>query len=264
MSRILAAVEEEAASAAVAARVCTIAILCDNESGVLSRVTGTLSARGFNIDSLTVSPTNIAALSRVTVVMSGVSEQKASQALKQLSDIVSVWAVVDYSGTNHLTRELVMVKVAYLPPPLAEVPSAVGYSTLIAAQPHRAAVRDVGTLFGAEVVDVGTHHITFQLTSWSKLVWRAVPVGNKSKGLAKEGGSFFVSLLHSIPPPPPPSPACLRRVEAFVASLQPFGIIETARSGVVAMLRSPVAGTESIPMPHTTGSAADAAALPPG
>ena len=156
--------------------------------------------------------------------MSGVSEQKASQALKQLTDIVSVWAVVDYTGTNHLTRELVMVKVAYLPPPLADAPAAVGYGTLISAQPHRAAVRDVGTLFGAEVVDVGTHHITFQLTSWSK------------------------------------------RVEAFVASLQPFGIIETARSGVVAMLRSPVAGTESIPMPHAAGAAgaADVTALPPG
>ena len=94
---------------------------------------------------------------------------------------------------------------------------------LIDAGPHRAAVRDIGTLFGAEVVDVGTHHITYMLTSWSK------------------------------------------RIEAFITSLQPFGIIETARSGVVAMLRSNVAGTEvdSIPTP-ATHAVVDATALPPG
>jgi len=173
-----------------------------------------------------------------------VTADKASQALKQLVDIVSVWAVVDYTGTNSLTRELAMIKVCYLPPqPPPAAPSspqplqerapaaaaaaaaapAVGYRALIDAQPHRAAVRDIGQLFGAEVVDVGTYHITFQLTSWSK------------------------------------------RVEAFIASLQPFGIIETARSGVVAMLRSNVAGTESdsIPTP-ATDRLSDAAALPPG
>ncbi len=156
VSRILAEVEEAAAARASAERVRTIAVLCDNESGLLSRVAGTLSARGFNIDSLTVSSTNLRTLSRMTIVMSGVTEQKASQALKQLSDIVSVWAVVDYTGTNHLTRELAMVKVAYLPPPLpATAPASVSYRTLVDAQPHRAAVRDVGALFGAEVVDVG-------------------------------------------------------------------------------------------------------------
>lgn len=155
VSRILAEVEEAAVARASAARVRTIAVLCDNESGLLSRVAGTLSARGFNIDSLTVSPTNLRTLSRMTIVMSGVTEQKASQALKQLSDIVSVWAVVDYTESNHITRELAMVKVAYLPPPLAAAPASIGYRALVDAQPHRTAVRDIGALFGAEVVDVG-------------------------------------------------------------------------------------------------------------
>ena len=62
---------------------------------------------------LTVSPTNIADLSRITVVLNDVPEGKAAQALKQLSDVVNVWAVVDYTGTNSLQRELVMLKVAY-------------------------------------------------------------------------------------------------------------------------------------------------------
>ena len=58
-----------------------------------------------------MSPTNIPDLSRMTVVMRDVPDSKATQALKQLSDIVNVWAVVDYTGTNSLQRELLMVKV---------------------------------------------------------------------------------------------------------------------------------------------------------
>ena len=202
-----------------------LAVLCDNEAGVLSRVVGTLSARGFNIDSLTVSPTNVPDLSRMTIVMKDIPDAKATQALKQLSDIVNVWAVVDYTGTNSLQRELVMVKVAYLPHTGnfradASPKGRPGYRALIDAQPHRAAVRDVGTLFGAEVVDVGSRHIVFQLTAWS------------------------------------------RRIDAFITMLEPWGLIEVARSGVVAMLRSPVTGTEGEAV--VTGGAVDAASLPPG
>jgi acetolactate synthase small subunit len=120
-----------------------------------------------------------------------------------------------------------MVKVSYMPrtgdaqadnSPTAR-PS---YNALLAAQGHKASVRDLGALFGAEVVDVGSRHITYQLTSWS------------------------------------------RRVDAFIRMLEPWGIIEVARSGMVAMLRSPVSGA----VPPKSGAAAapavDAAALPPG
>jgi len=69
-----------------------LAVLVDNEAGVLSKISGLLSARGFNIESLTVSPTNVPDLSRMTVVIRDVpSEGKAAQALKQLSDVVNVW-----------------------------------------------------------------------------------------------------------------------------------------------------------------------------
>jgi hypothetical protein len=71
-----------------------LAVLVDNEAGVLSKISGLLSARGFNIESLTVSPTNVPDLSRMTVVIRDVpSEGKAAQALKQLSDVVNVWQV---------------------------------------------------------------------------------------------------------------------------------------------------------------------------
>lgn len=94
----------------------TLAVLVDNEAGVLSKISGLLSARGFNIESLTVSPTNIPDLSRMTIVIKDVPEAKAQQAYKQLSDIVNVWAVVDYTGSNSLHRELVMVKVRFTSP----------------------------------------------------------------------------------------------------------------------------------------------------
>ncbi len=79
-----------------------LAVLVDNETGVLNKISGLLSARGFNIESLTVSPTNIPSLSRMTVVIRDAPSDKAAQAVKQLHDVVNVWAVVDYTGTNSL------------------------------------------------------------------------------------------------------------------------------------------------------------------
>jgi acetolactate synthase-1/3 small subunit len=87
---------------------------------------------------------------------------------------------------------------------------------------NRASVRDIGALFGAEVVDVGSRHIVFQLTSWS------------------------------------------RRIDAFVRTLEPYGVIEVARSGVVAMLRSPVAGSMTEQIRRPKEGAPDASQLPPG
>ena len=95
-----------------------LAVLVDNEAGVLNKVCGLLSARGFNIESLTVSPTNLDTLSRMTVVIRDASEEKANQAIKQLQDVVNVWAVVNYTGTNSLhVRLRAPVRAAAPPPP---------------------------------------------------------------------------------------------------------------------------------------------------
>jgi len=166
----------------------------------------------------------------MTIVIKDIPEGKAVQAIKQLNDIVNVWAVVDYTGTNSIYRELVMIKVSYIPPSgtfshdAATKAPRPDYHELINAQNHRTAVRDVGQLFGAEVVDVGSRHIIFQLTSWS------------------------------------------RRIDAFIRMLEPWGIIEVARSGVVAMLRSPVAGSSMDPirLPREATATPDASQLPPG
>ena len=87
-----------------------ISILIENEAGALSRVSGLFSARAFNIESLTVAPTEDASLSRMTVVSSG-SDDVIEQITKQLNKLIDVVKVVDLSESAHIERELMLVKV---------------------------------------------------------------------------------------------------------------------------------------------------------
>ncbi|MEZ5626026.1 acetolactate synthase small subunit [Denitromonas sp.] len=87
-----------------------IALLIENESGALSRVSGLFSARGYNIESLTVAPTEDASLSRMTIVTTG-SDDIIEQITKQLNKLVDVVKVVDISESAHIERELMLIKV---------------------------------------------------------------------------------------------------------------------------------------------------------
>lgn len=87
-----------------------ISILLENEAGALSRVAGLFSARAYNIESLTVAPTEDASLSRMTIVTSG-SEEVLEQITKQLNKLVDVVKVVDLSEAAHIERELMLIKV---------------------------------------------------------------------------------------------------------------------------------------------------------
>ena len=87
-----------------------ISILLENEAGALSRVAGLFSARGYNIESLTVAPTEDASLSRMTIVTTG-SDEVIEQITKQLNKLIDVVKVVDLSEAAHLERELMLVKV---------------------------------------------------------------------------------------------------------------------------------------------------------
>ena len=87
-----------------------ISILLENESGALSRVAGLFSARGYNIETLTVAPTEDASLSRLTIVTTG-SEEIIEQINKQLNKLVEVIKVVDLSEAPHIERELMLIKV---------------------------------------------------------------------------------------------------------------------------------------------------------
>lgn len=87
-----------------------IAVLLENEAGALSRVAGLFSARGYNIESLTVAITEDKTLSRLTLVTRG-NDQVIEQILKQLNKLIDVVKVVDITEGAHLEREVVLVKV---------------------------------------------------------------------------------------------------------------------------------------------------------
>lgn len=87
-----------------------ISILLENESGALSRVSGLFSARAYNIESLTVAPTEDPSLSRMTIVSVG-SDEVIEQITKQLNKLIDVVKVVDLSEAPHVERELMLVKV---------------------------------------------------------------------------------------------------------------------------------------------------------
>lgn len=89
--------------------------LVQNEPGVLSRVSGILAARGFNIDSLVVCNTEVDDLSRMTIVLQG-QDGVVEQARRQLEDLVPVWAVLDYTQSPLVQRELLLAKVSILGP----------------------------------------------------------------------------------------------------------------------------------------------------
>jgi len=87
-----------------------ISILLENEAGALSRVAGLFSARAYNIESLTVAPTEDESLSRMTLVTNG-SDDVIEQITKQLNKLIEVVKVVDLSEAPHIERELMLIKV---------------------------------------------------------------------------------------------------------------------------------------------------------
>lgn len=87
-----------------------ISVLLENESGALSRVAGLFSARGYNIESLTVAPTNDSTLSRMTIVTTG-DDRKIDQIEKHLNKLVDVAALQDITAGSHLEREVVLAKL---------------------------------------------------------------------------------------------------------------------------------------------------------
>ena len=87
-----------------------ISILIENESGALSRVSGLFSARGYNIESLTVAPTEDTTLSRMTLVTRG-SDDIIEQITKQLNKLIDVVKLIDLAESAHIERELMLVKI---------------------------------------------------------------------------------------------------------------------------------------------------------
>jgi len=92
----------------------TISVLVENKPGVLARIAGLFSARGYNIASLAVSETLDPSISYLTMVVEAEDEKILEQIKKQLNKLIDVITVTDFTKKEHITRELILVKVEYL------------------------------------------------------------------------------------------------------------------------------------------------------
>ncbi len=97
-----------------------ISVLVENKVGVLSRITGLFSGRGFNIESLAVGETENMAISRMTIVVSG-DESILEQVRKQLGKVIDTIKVTDFTGIDHVERDLMLIKVSALPGKRSEI-----------------------------------------------------------------------------------------------------------------------------------------------
>ncbi|KAJ1819783.1 acetolactate synthase, regulatory subunit [Coemansia sp. RSA 2675] len=177
--------------------------LAQDEPGVLSRVTGIMAARGFNIDSLVASKTEVPGLSRMTLVLKGPAIVM-EQAKKQLEDLVPVWAVLDYGHTRIIERESLLVKVSIVKPlegggvmgSAEDGAEALSDTAFIDSQDRLHALKQLADLFNGEIVDVAQNTVVVSINAKSD------------------------------------------RVDAFLKLVRPFGILEAVRSGIMAMPRS--------------------------
>ena len=121
-----------------------ISVLVENEAGALSRIAGLFSARGYNIETLTVAPTEDASMSRMTIVTTG-SEDVIEQITKQLNKLIEVVKVIDLSEAEHIERELMLIKVR-------------------AGQKEREDMKRMADIFRGRIIDVSDNTYTIELT----------------------------------------------------------------------------------------------------
>jgi len=153
----------------------TISVLVENKFGVLARVAGMFSGRGFNIDTLNVAPTHDASLSRITAVLKG-DDSALDLCIKQLRKLVNVVDVVDFTEGQAVSRELVLIKVK-------------------ADTKTRSEIMQISDIFRTKIVNVSHESVIIEMT------------GDDGK------------------------------VSAFLKLVEPFGILELARTGALAQMR---------------------------
>ena len=124
-----------------------ISLLMENESGALSRVSGLFSARGYNIESLSVAPTEDPSLSRMTIVTSG-TDEIIEQIIKQLNKLIDVVKVLDLNDGHHIERELMLVKVK-------------------TSKQYRDEVQQLSNSFGGRIIDASENILIIEFTGAS-------------------------------------------------------------------------------------------------
>jgi len=122
----------------------TISLLVENKFGAFNRVAGLFAAKGYNIDSLTVGPTEEEGISGMTIVTRG-DDQIIEQIIKQLNKLINSVRVVDLTFESFVERELVLVKVQ-------------------AEKEHRSEIMQIAEIFRAKVVDISPRTITLEAT----------------------------------------------------------------------------------------------------
>ncbi len=128
-----------------------ISLLLENEAGALSRVAGLFTARGYNIESLTVAPTDDDSLSRMTIVTSG-TDQVIEQITKQLNKLIEVVKLIDLTEGHHIARELMLVK------------------TVAAGNDQREEIKRLIDIFRGRIIDVTESTYTLEMTGSSDKV----------------------------------------------------------------------------------------------
>ncbi len=132
----------------------TLSLVVDNEPGVLSRVTGLFSGRGFNIESLCVAETLDPQVSRITLVTSG-DEKIMEQIIKQLRKLINVIKVTDLSETESVYREMALIKVK-------------------ADSSTRAEILRIVDIFRGKIVDVSPNDYTVEVTGDENKLWAII------------------------------------------------------------------------------------------
>ena len=153
-----------------------LSILLANEAGVLTRVSGLFSARGYNIESLVVAPTDDPAFSRMTIVTLG-GDELAVQVVQQLHKLVDVVAVSDLGADKHVERETLLIKTAY-----------------DGAAADRAALEALAGEHGASVIECISRACIMQMTASSRQIDHFIAVMEKQRDILEVARSGVISL----------------------------------------------------------------------
>ncbi|KAK3321076.1 small subunit of acetolactate synthase-domain-containing protein [Cercophora scortea] len=228
--------------------------LVQNEPGVLSRVSGILAARGFNIDSLVVCSTEVEDLSRMTIVLTG-QDGVVEQARRQLEDLVPVWAVLDYTNAALVQRELLLAKINILGPEYFE--------ELLAH--HREITAD-GSANGQELAESSLEEVSDDFHPSRLVVSEALRhkhehLKNITYFTHQFGGKVLDISTNSCIVEVSAKPT---RIDSFLKLIAPFGILESARTGLMALPRSPLYGPDEDTHVKEADDVVDISQLPPG
>lgn len=213
--------------------------LVQNEPGVLLLISSTLAARGFNIDSLVVCNTEVKDLSRMTIILAG-QDAIIEQARRQIEDLVPVYAVLDYTNSEIIKREMLLARVSILGPEYFQ-------DVLAHHKEEEFSIEDSpyhpNNLLASELLR--QKHIHLQnITNLTK------QFGGKVVDISERNCIIELSAKPS-------------RITNFIKLIQPFGILEIARSGLMALPRTPLEEVEEVD-DTPLNPEIDISELPPG